>query len=90
MNQYEMIVTIVAIIAASAVLITFLCLRLRPVEEPGAEALVEEMRAMKDRLATLERLAVEHDNSLAREIDSLRASAPPGAAAPRSREKEIQ
>ena len=47
-------VTVVAIIATSAVVIAFLTLRLRPAG-PGPEALFEEMRAVKDRLATLER-----------------------------------
>lgn len=37
-----------------------------------AERLREEMKALKERLAVLERITVEKENSLAREIDDLR------------------
>lgn len=47
-----------------------------PVFDPNggrdAEALRDEVRTLKERIAVLERIAVEKENTLARQIDELR------------------
>ena len=40
--------------------------------DPDSTALREEVRALKDRIAVLERITVEKENTLARQIDELR------------------
>jgi len=43
-----------------------------PEDSQETARLREEVKALKDRLQVLERIAVEKDNSLAKEIESLR------------------
>ena len=43
-----------------------------PQESPETSRLRDEVKLLKDRIQTLERIAVDKENSLAREIDSLR------------------
>lgn len=43
-----------------------------PHDDAEAARLREEMKALKERLAVLERITVEKENSLAREIEQLR------------------
>ena len=76
MNHNEMVAIIVAIVAFTVIIVTFIGTRRKPAAGPGQDAHVEEMRALKERLATLERLVVEREHSLAREIDALHAPAP--------------
>ena len=71
-----MVVMIVAIVMVASVLKSRH--RRRPLlpdeAEPGAEnaRLQEEVRQLKERIAVLERITVEKENSLAREIEQLR------------------
>ena len=81
MNGFEMIVTIVALISFSAIAIAFITRRSKSGSGADGRAVAEEMRAMKERLATLERLAVDREHSLAREIEGLRTPAPAASAA---------
>jgi hypothetical protein len=41
-------------------------------EDPEAQRLREEVRTLKDRIAVLERITVEKENALEREIEQLR------------------
>ena len=76
MNSYEM----VAIIVAVVMIATVLKARYRynrpsdsdPVETAESLRLREEVKALKERIHVLERIATEKENSLAREIDDLR------------------
>lgn len=43
-----------------------------PQDNPETARLRDEVKMLKDRIQTLERIAVDKENSLAREIDSLR------------------
>ena len=45
---------------------------MEPQAAPETERLRDEVKLLKDRIQTLERIAVDKENSLAREIDSLR------------------
>jgi uncharacterized protein YlxW (UPF0749 family) len=79
MNQFEMVVLIVAIVMIASVLrarYTGGGRRHRDVEAPQAAAenqrLKEEVRALHERIAVLERITVEKESSLEREIEKLR------------------
>jgi uncharacterized membrane protein len=80
MNQFEMVVLIVAIVMAAGVLRSLLGVRRggkrgdRPAVQDDAETrrLREEVKQLKDRLAVIERITVEKENSLEREIEKLR------------------
>ncbi|HEU0099639.1 MAG TPA: hypothetical protein VFQ67_12800 [Allosphingosinicella sp.] len=79
MNQFEMIVLIVAIVMIGSVLKARLGggRRHREVgESPETSAenqrLKQEVRALHERIAVLERITVEKENSLEREIEKLR------------------
>ena len=78
-NPFEMVVLIVLITAIASIFRGRRRSR-RPIEGQvdGLEArqLIEEMRMLKERLSVLERIAVEKENSLAQEIESLRDRAP--------------
>ena len=41
-------------------------------DDPEKRQLIEEVRALKERVQTLERITVDKENSLAREIEDLR------------------
>ena len=45
---------------------------MEPQAAPETERLRDEVKMLKDRIQTLERIAVDKENSLAREIDALR------------------
>ena len=45
---------------------------LRLADDPDAIRMRDEIKMLKDRIATLERITVEKENSLAREIEQLR------------------
>jgi hypothetical protein len=83
MNPFEMVVAIVAIVSIAGVLRARYGhtrdfrgrdrhgeLAARP--DPEALALKEEIRQLKARVATLERIATDTSNSLDREIEALR------------------
>jgi len=79
MNQFEMVVLIVAIVMIASVLKSRVGggRRRRGVgEAPESSAenrrLKEEVRALHERIAVLERITVEKENSLEREIEKLR------------------
>jgi uncharacterized protein YlxW (UPF0749 family) len=79
MNQFEMIVLIVAIVMIASVMKSRMGggrRRGRDLEAPQATAenhrLKEEVRALHERIAVLERITVEKENSLDREIEKLR------------------
>jgi uncharacterized protein YlxW (UPF0749 family) len=80
-SREMMIVLIVAIMAVAAILKERYKARRRghglPDARAGADSgesrrLQEEVKALKDRIAVLERITVEKENSLAREIEELR------------------
>jgi uncharacterized protein YlxW (UPF0749 family) len=79
MNQYEMVALIVvAVMVASVIRSIFGGRRGRnrdqlPVREDAeTRRLRDEVRQLKDRLAVIERITVEKENSLEREIERLR------------------
>ena len=79
MNQFEMIVLIVAIVMLASVAKARLGVgRRRHVagEAPETSAenqrLKQEVRALHERIAVLERIAVEKESNLEREIEKLR------------------
>ncbi|MEV4935645.1 MULTISPECIES: hypothetical protein [unclassified Sphingobium] len=80
MNPFEMVVAIVAIAAvASVVRAKYGIVRRHKGEElvqrgpdPEAERLRAEVKALKDRVAVLERLATDSSTALEREFDKLR------------------
>lgn len=81
MNQFEMVVLIVAIVMLASVMrARFTGGRRRGRHErdeaPAAMAensrLREEVQALRDRIAVLERITVEKESSLEREIEKLR------------------
>ncbi|WP_313809378.1 hypothetical protein [Sphingobium sp.] len=80
MNPFEMVVAIVAITAiASVVRARYGVVRRHKGEDfvsrgpdPEAERLRAEVKALKDRVAVLERLATDGSTALEREFDKLR------------------
>jgi uncharacterized protein YlxW (UPF0749 family) len=81
MNQFEMVaIIVVAVMIASIFKARYGHSRRRRGGEPELTAqeqgetlrLREEVKMLKDRIQTLERITVDKENSLAREIDSLR------------------
>ncbi|HEX7876386.1 MAG TPA: hypothetical protein VF489_07340 [Sphingobium sp.] len=80
MNPFEMVVAIVAITAiASVIRAKYGVVRrhrgeefVRQAPDPEAERLRAEVKALKDRVAVLERLATDGTSALEREFDKLR------------------
>jgi len=84
MNPFEMVVIIVAIVAVANVLKTRRLSRRRdreglidvtPTDAPNTgetRRLSDEVTQLKQRIQVLERIAVEKENSLEREIEQLR------------------
>jgi hypothetical protein len=80
MNPFEMVVAIVAIAAvASMVRAKYGIVRrhrgeafVQPGTDPEADRLRAELKALKDRVAVLERLATDSSSALEREFDRLR------------------
>jgi uncharacterized protein YlxW (UPF0749 family) len=83
MNQFEMVVLIVAIVMIGSVLRARLGVRRRgrhdrdegqPSVATAAEnsRLRDEVQALRDRIAVLERITIEKESSLEREIEKLR------------------
>ena len=78
MNPFEMVaIIVVAVMVASVLRAKYGHSRRRNIgAEPQEQAenlrLREEVKELKERLKVLERIAVDKENSLAREIDDLR------------------
>ena len=80
MNQFEMVVLIVLIVSIASLLRSILFGKRRGRHDARAAAqdnaetirLRDEVKTLKDRLAVLERITVEKENSLEREIERLR------------------
>ena len=74
-NPFEMVVLIVALVMFAGVMRARYGHRRRneeAAENPETLRLREEVAQLKDRLAVLERITVEKENSLEREIERLR------------------
>ena len=80
MNQFEMVGVIVAIVMFASVMRSRFGVRRRGRHErdeaPAAVAensrLKDEVQALRDRIAVLERITIEKESSLEREIEKLR------------------
>lgn len=76
MNPFEMVAIIVVAVMIASVLRARYMGRTSDQESPveGAETrrLRDEVKELKDRIKVLERITVEKENSLARQIDELR------------------
>ncbi len=78
MNPFEMVLGIVLFVSIASVLRAMIQHRRDRVDtaatfpNPEAERLREEVRALKERVATLERIATDGSASLDREIEALR------------------
>ena len=78
MNPFEMVVIIVAITAVAGMYkARYASRRDRPGNETPTDTaenqrLRDEVKMLKDRLAVLERITIEKENSLEREIEQLR------------------
>ena len=75
MNQYEMIVIIVAIVMFASVMRARFGGRHRrqtEAENPEAVRLKEEVKTLRDRIAVLERIATDKESTLERQIERLR------------------
>lgn len=78
MNPFEMVVLIVAIVMFAGVFKARYSPRHRgpedadPAERVENQRLREEVSELKERIKVLERITVEKENSLAREIEDLR------------------
>jgi hypothetical protein len=77
MNPFEFVITIMVIMGVFSLIRHRMGIRHRweqPVEGDSQETLKlrDEVKELKDRLKVLERITVEKENSLAKEIESLR------------------
>ncbi|MCY7338929.1 MAG: hypothetical protein LH465_03100 [Sphingomonas bacterium] len=81
MNPFEFVLAIIVIATIGSILKARLGGRSRqridgddgrPVDSAETRRLQEEVRALKDRLQVLERITVEKENTLSREIEQLR------------------
>ncbi|HEX8216040.1 MAG TPA: hypothetical protein VF577_01130 [Allosphingosinicella sp.] len=74
-NPFQMVVLIVLIVMISTVLkarYSYNKAQLKKAEDPESQRLRDEVRQLKERLAVLERITIEKENSLEREIERLR------------------
>lgn len=76
MNPFEMVVLIVAIVMIASVIRSKHHHRastsVDPAERLEAERLRDEVRQLKERIQVLERITVEKEDSLSRQIEELR------------------
>ena len=80
MNQFEMVAFIVLVVTVGSVLRAIFLGRHRrherdavsPKDDAEAARLRDEVRQLKERLQVIERITVEKENSLEREIERLR------------------
>jgi len=79
MNPFEMVVLIVAITAVASIFRARHGIRRNrhgdelPINDPDTDRMREEIRALKERVAVLERLATDKSAKLSDEIEALRA-----------------
>jgi hypothetical protein len=71
-NPMEFVFGIVFIAIVAGTVKSIFRDRLRPRNDGEAERLRAEVQALKERLAVIERITVEKENSLEREIERLR------------------
>lgn len=75
MNQFEMVVLIVAIVMLAGVVRAKYHARGREVslaDDPEAAQMREEIKTLRDRVAVLERIATDKNHLLEQEIEQLR------------------
>ena len=86
MNPFEMVVAIIALVTIGSIIRARHGGRLgrgldagfgrrrdaEPAEDPEKQRLREEVQALKERVAVLERIATDSSSNLAREIEQLR------------------
>ncbi len=72
MNPMEFAFGIIFIVIIAGTVKSVLKDRLRPVDNLEADRLRAEVETLRDRIAVLERITVEKENSLEREIEKLR------------------
>ena len=75
MDRYTLILLIVAMVTFASVMgarYQSMHRRSAVAEDPDAARLREEVRALKERIAVLERIATDKESSLEREIERLR------------------
>jgi uncharacterized protein YlxW (UPF0749 family) len=82
MNQYEMVALIVVVVMIASVIRSIFGAgrrgrnrdrdQLSARDDAEAKRLRDEVKQLKDRLAVIERITVEKENSLEREIERLR------------------
>jgi hypothetical protein len=75
MNQFEMVVIIVAIVMFAGVMrsrYSSIGRRKAAEDDPEALRLRDEVKTLKDRIAVLERIATDKESTLEREIERLR------------------
>ena len=73
MNQYEFILGIILIVMVASIFkARFKFSSQRPADEGQAQQMREEIRALKDRIQVLERIATDKESLLEREIEQLR------------------
>jgi len=73
MNQYEFILGIIIIVMIAGVLKARIKYSSRqPGDGPDTQRLREEVRTLKERIQVLERIAIDKENALEREIEQLR------------------
>ena len=74
MNPFEMVVLIVAIVMVASIFKAKLSSRqaAAPADDVESHRLRDEVRQLKDRIAVLERITLEKENDLERQIEQLR------------------
>ena len=75
MNQFEMVVIIVAIVMFAGIMrarYSSIGRRKAVEDDPEALRLRDEVKTLKDRIAVLERIATDKESTLEREIERLR------------------
>jgi Flp pilus assembly protein CpaB len=72
-SVHIMVIAIVAMAMIAGILkARFAAAQHRPLHDPEREKLREDVKALRERVAVLERIATDDQNRLAHEIDSLR------------------
>jgi plasmid stability protein len=75
MNPYEMVLAIVTVVMIAMVFksgMKFRADRHGPAEDPEARMLKEQVKALRERVQVLERIATDKESALEREIEQLR------------------
>lgn len=75
MNQYEMVVLIIVVVMVASVIkarYKFIGDKQTPGDAPETARMRDDVRALKERIAVLERIATDKESALDREIEKLR------------------